>query len=66
MEAVVQQRRTLVSLGNKSNENRLIKENNPFKEAGNHPPDFRNGEDVDSLLVQVKCRLRHDLTIEKP
>ena len=55
-----------MSLGNKSSENRLIKEKKSFKEAGNHPPDFRNGEDVDSLLVQVKCRLRQDQNIENP
>ena len=55
-----------MSLGNKSSENRLIKEKKSFTEAGNHPPDFRNGEHVDSLLVQVKCRLRQDQNIENP
>jgi hypothetical protein len=35
-------------------------------EAGNHPPDFRKGEDVDTLLVQVNHRLRQDLNIDNP
>ena len=37
-----------------------------FKKAGNHPPDLSDGEDVDSLLVQVNRRLRQDLNIDNP
>ena len=53
-----------MSLGNKSSENRLIKEKKSFTEAGNHPLSLSDGEGVDSLLVQVIRRLRQDLNME--
>jgi len=50
---------TLGPLGTKSSEN-------PSKETGNHPPNLSDGEDVDSLPVQVDRRLRQDLNIDNP
>ena len=53
-------RKNLVPVGNKSTEIRVR------KEAGNHPPNLSDGEDVDSLPVQVNHRLRQDLNIDNP
>jgi len=39
---------------------------NPSKETGNHPSNLSDGEDVDSLPIQVDRRLRQDLNIDTP
>jgi len=37
-----------------------------MKKAGDRPPDLSDGEDADSLLVQVNRRLRQHLNIDNP
>ena len=50
---------TLAPLGTKASEDSM-------KKAGDRPPDLSDGEDADSLLVQVNRRLRQHLNIDNP
>ena len=59
-------RYNLSVLGNKSTKVRLRKRADSIKKVGNHPPNLSDGEDVESLLVQVNHWLRHDQNIENP